>query len=313
MKQENIKTNVLNRLYDNYNMKRLLILFISIFCILVAYAEHVAIDDAKQVKTETKTQYLSLLENDTWLLISLGYEGEQFITYYSNTHQNAIINGQTYTDIEVYGGEMINDVFYKNGTRHIYVRENRSTGKSYSYNKQTQSEDLLFDFSLQVGDTFPHTGVIENIEIVNINGIERRQLTFNNYGIKHAWIEGIGSTGLGLSPYFTDPNWRQLICVTNEGNNVYEHAFHGVTCNSFTEYTPTSIFSLNINPNPVHDRLKVEYSVPFEKIRIFNLNGQCVLQSTQTDIDVSALPQGMYILRAVTTTATPLQAKFIKE
>lgn len=49
MKQENIKTNVLNRLYDNYNMKRLLILFISIFCILVAYAEHVSFDEAKQV------------------------------------------------------------------------------------------------------------------------------------------------------------------------------------------------------------------------------------------------------------------------
>ncbi|MBR4521475.1 MAG: T9SS type A sorting domain-containing protein [Paludibacteraceae bacterium] len=38
-----------------------------------------------------------------------------------------------------------------------------------------------------------------------------------------------------------------------------------------------------------------------------------MLQSAQTDIDVSALPQGMYILCTETTSGTPLQAKFIKQ
>ena len=42
-------------------------------------------------------------------------------------------------------------------------------------------------------------------------------------------------------------------------------------------------------------------------------NGQRVLQSAQTDIDVSALPQGMYILRAETTDGNAHQAKFIKQ
>ena len=32
-----------------------------------------------------------------------------------------------------------------------------------------------------------------------------------------------------------------------------------------------------------------------------------------TNIDVSALPQGMYILRTETTSGKPLQAKFIKD
>ena len=37
------------------------------------------------------------------------------------------------------------------------------------------------------------------------------------------------------------------------------------------------------------------------RVQVFSLNGQRVLQAAQTDIDVSALPQGMYILRAETT------------
>ncbi|MBR4521317.1 MAG: T9SS type A sorting domain-containing protein, partial [Paludibacteraceae bacterium] len=36
-------------------------------------------------------------------------------------------------------------------------------------------------------------------------------------------------------------------------------------------------------------------------------------QSAQTDIDVSALPQGMYILRAETTDGNAHQTKFIKQ
>jgi len=38
-----------------------------------------------------------------------------------------------------------------------------------------------------------------------------------------------------------------------------------------------------------------------------------VLQSAGTDIDVSALPQGMYLLRALTTNGQNHQAKFIKK
>lgn len=70
---------------------------------------------------------------------------------------------------------------------------------------------------------------------------------------------------------------------------------------------------LNITPNPVGAILHVQTTEYLAQVKIYNINGQCVLQSTQTDIDVSALPQGLYILRAITTSGTLRQEKFIKE
>ena len=68
-----------------------------------------------------------------------------------------------------------------------------------------------------------------------------------------------------------------------------------------------------ISPNPVNAILQIQTTEELAQVKIYNLTGQCVMQVVQTDIDVSALPQGMYILRAVTTNSTPLQAKFIKQ
>ena len=68
-----------------------------------------------------------------------------------------------------------------------------------------------------------------------------------------------------------------------------------------------------IFPNPVNAILQIQTSEELAQVNIYNLNGQCVMRAAQTDIDVSALPQGMYILRAVTIDSIPLQAKFIKQ
>ena len=48
-------------------------------------------------------------------------------------------------------------------------------------------------------------------------------------------------------------------------------------------------------------------------IRLYSLSGQPVLQITKTEIDVSSLPSGMYIVRAITVDGELLQAKFIKQ
>ena len=68
-----------------------------------------------------------------------------------------------------------------------------------------------------------------------------------------------------------------------------------------------------LSPNPVASMLHIQTQDELSQAKIYTINGQCVLQASQADIDVSALPQGMYILRAETTDGTPLQAKFIKQ
>ena len=70
---------------------------------------------------------------------------------------------------------------------------------------------------------------------------------------------------------------------------------------------------LIISPNPVNSTLSIQMQEDISQAKIYTINGQCVLQASQTDIDVSALPQGMYILRALTSDGQQHQAKFIKQ
>lgn len=73
----------------------------------------------------------------------------------------------------------------------------------------------------------------------------------------------------------------------------------------------TSDFS--VSPNPAHNEITIHCSTPIEQVAIYNLNGQIVLQSSQTQIDLSALSQGVYIVRVLTTDGQVLQAKVLHE
>ena len=95
---------------------------------------------------------------------------------------------------------------------------------------------------------------------------------------------------------------RELFTANNEEDNHDDAVIEKPQNNTFS-----------ILPNPVNAILHLQTAEELSQVKIYNLNGQCVLQSAQTDIDVSALPQGMYILRTETTSGTPLQAKFIKQ
>lgn len=68
-----------------------------------------------------------------------------------------------------------------------------------------------------------------------------------------------------------------------------------------------------INPNPVRDILIIETTESLSQIDIYNVNGQCVLQTKALEISVAHLPTGMYILRAKTKDGRVMQSKFIKQ
>ncbi|MBR1515416.1 MAG: C10 family peptidase [Paludibacteraceae bacterium] len=69
---------------------------------------------------------------------------------------------------------------------------------------------------------------------------------------------------------------------------------------------------LYISPNPVSNVLLIHSIEALTRVCIYNLNGQCLLQTKETEIDVSALPAGLYILIAQTATDDTLQSKFVK-
>ena len=71
--------------------------------------------------------------------------------------------------------------------------------------------------------------------------------------------------------------------------------------------------SLYISPNPVNAILTVNSTEDLSAITIYSLSGQPVLETSKIEINVSSLPAGMYIVRALTTESEQLQCKFIKQ
>ena len=66
-------------------------------------------------------------------------------------------------------------------------------------------------------------------------------------------------------------------------------------------------------PNPVRDNLIIKTTEDLIQVSIYNINGQCVLQTNQTEINVFELLNGVYLIRALTVDGEPLTAKFIKQ
>lgn len=57
--------------------------------------------------------------------------------------------------------------------------------------------------------------------------------------------------------------------------------------------------SLQLYPNPATDRLMLSADMPVQRVQVFDMTGRMVMSSTGTELDVSALPAGLYMLRAM--------------
>lgn len=69
-----------------------------------------------------------------------------------------------------------------------------------------------------------------------------------------------------------------------------------------------------IYPNPTENMINIETSLRLERIEVLNYNGQLVLSQDQnlTQLDVTMLPSGMYILKGKDKEGQLLIAKFVK-
>ena len=141
-------------------------------------------------------------------------------------------------------------------------------GKIYLYSESSNSESILFDFTLDVGDTFDvfnsaynsygYCSVnavqgFENLTVQSVNyqeiaGQQRKVITFHQSGYygNFQWIEGIGSiNGFTLMWEQVDiTDGSLLICFQN---NQGTFLFNGATsCNL---ETPNEVFLANFKQN----------------------------------------------------------------
>lgn len=139
-------------------------------------------------------------------------------------------------------------------------------GKMYNHQLtgvDSCTKELIFDFTLEVGDTFPSTYpqlVVDSVGKIELeDGIERKHL-FLRWGsyFKEEWIEGIGTLTYGLFDVKGNDDVVQenlLICVKDSNGVLYENPtppFEDENiCDVLTCVYPILDFELEQNNNSI--------------------------------------------------------------
>ena len=222
---------------------------------------------------------------------------------YCMSNADTIINSKTYSQISHCNTN------YKGGLR-------SDMGKVHFVPKDSVNEFLLYDFTVNMGDTL-HNIYIEdgqgfgslhdfivyiNSDSILINGIYRRRV-YPDYGSQ--WIEGIGNTfGLFFEPWVNVSNYGlELHCMSQNDTTLYPNFSVGpcgLNLNTNEHYK--NELNIQLNPNPASECITFTFSLLLSSgvIRILNLTSQTVIEKKNINVnavtlDISDLPSGIYI------------------
>ena len=162
-----------------------------------------------------------------------------------------------------------------------YRSENR---KVYFVPKDSTNQFLLYDFSVEVGDTIPQVYfeyfygdgmfltdyVIYHIDTIFVNGNPHKRINDN-------WVEGIGNLqGFLLEPFFNISQYRvELTCMSIE-NAVYFPMQDVTPCPLDLAVSDVILPKIAISPNPTSDKLIIEGINDAAEINVINAQGKTV-------------------------------------
>jgi hypothetical protein len=241
------------------------------------------------------------------------------------TAGDTVINGQTYIRIDEHYLSMTNNFCCPppGDAGPGYLREDTVSRQVYWLNMQTGEENLLFDFSLDVGDTlegylYECTLVIRtvvSVDSVLIGQNYRRRINFDTtQDCTHfSIIEGIGST-CGLTGCFIAPfaqSGTTLSCFTLGGELLYTApGFPAdlVPCGELPSGVPGlshGELPLRATPNPSTGLFHLGEAA--ERITVYTAMGRRLFRTQGNSIDLSAWPPGVYTAVLQTARGTGVQ------
>lgn len=214
------------------------------------------------------------------------------------------------------------------------MREDIAAKKVFFRGKDWSSELLLFNFDLKVGDTIKGWYTLDSLPSstyflvkritmgrYNSNSKGDRRIfeleafglptwaTFQSYsGLLY---EGIGfGKGLFKSPINSSKYKRQF-----RQSCFYDGVVETQNCESLTgvEDINNSLIGFTLYPNPTNATLTIKGDMRISKLVVYQSNGLKVLESTVTEnLDVSSLPQGLYLLEIIDDRGNRQVRKFEK-
>jgi len=233
--------------------------------------------------------------------------------------------GFKFTELWIGDRIIYNDTVYYElygiNTEPFYMREDTLERKVYidcSFYPEPCEDVLLYDFSLQVGDSVDYgEGYLYRLEVVETESIS--EINRKIYYLQPVWdmelpfaiwIEGIGSKAGVLQPK-SNPGlygmgMTELNCFyQNEELQYQSYSASVYGCNF--EYLAIDKIEKNyltIYPNPVTDILNIKIfneqlnDIKFEIIDIFGKVCKIgIINNTEFQVNVSDLPKGIYIIR----------------
>lgn len=226
------------------------------------------------------------------------------------------------------GDTMINETTYKKLFYHSYIeeftpdslqyiaamREDSLNEKVYFIWKNHEDEVLLYDFSLEVGNTFevnsPFLGLgeptyiedyfnqrileVAQISETVIGGEARKTIHLTRYedpSFGEYWIEGIGSSvGLIYAGYFSDPimdaPYPFLLCVHEDSILMYqEDDPWGLYMNTCYAEPTTNVdeievksYGFNVWPTFFKEQIFLQSNSQAFKVSVYDLTGRMIYQ-----------------------------------
>lgn len=194
------------------------------------------------------------------------------------------------------------------------IREDTLNRKVFFIPPTDTTEQLLYDFTMQVGDTVKgyietfNVDIVQSIDSVLVGNNYRKRWSINpSYQID--FIEGIGSTyGLiEFSPGFTDAAFFSITCFQQNGQTLYPDTITNcqlimTSVNSIESYSTLA----NISPNPFSTRTTVQItsselrSTSYE-LEMYDVFGRMVkefaIRSSPFVIERGNLPSGIYFIQ----------------
>ncbi len=248
-------------------------------------------------------------------------------------NDSVVIGGNTYRKLyksynRVFGPTNYIGGMREDGAKHVYY-----------YNATTGTEHLVYDFSLNVGDTIkdPMTatavGVISYIDSVNISGVYHKRFNFGLLATGAlwtggTWIEGVGNSSLGglLGSPMVQPTCdcaTETICASDNSSFKYDNTkYLALGCEKVleTQALPVDRAGVTVVPNPLtgNGHLFISGKASYSKVTIYDMTGR-VIRSTaignenSVALSRSEFNTGLYLYRLENSDGNTASGKFVVE
>lgn len=178
----------------------------------------------------------------------------------------------------------------------------------YSNSPNYMTEKVLFDFSLEVGDTLrseptfcspARTFSVSQVDTFHlINGIVVKKYLYQNYGVFQ--IDAIGSQYIEIDPIWCNPVYVfSLRCIMDNGVLIY-----GWYCSPLAVDQIENIDTyFKIYPQPVADNLTISSELNEATVDLFDSTGKFILRKSlhygENQIDCSGWCSGIYCYQLI--------------